>query len=146
MLDIEVRANVGEVIRDLNALDPDIKRGVRRRLRDAGRPIGREIVAEGSADLPVRGGLREHMTRRATVTVGMNQTGIRLRLGRKGAFPSGPDQAGIVRHPVFGNRKAWRVTSVRLGTYTEAFEGRAEQIGEAIGGVVDDVLDEFSRK
>ena len=84
----------------------------RTRIRDAARD-----------DLPKGGGLNKWAARMPTISVRLygRQTGVRIRLSRKGADMKGLNR-GIARHPVFGNRKVWRNTRVAVRWFDRAVQ------------------------
>lgn len=79
-----------------------IRTRTRRRIRDAGKRHGSEIVTEGAKGLPRRGGLSAHVGRKGRApTVSLTATGARLVLGKKKGPQIGRMNQGSLRHPVF---------------------------------------------
>lgn len=121
--------------------DRKIAAGQRKRIRQIGAEMAREVMAEGAEGMPAGGGLRERLVG-GKAAVQMLAAGVRIRLGAKGAGVGRIDSTGTVRHPTYGNRKAWASTEVEPGTWTKAFEERADEVRTAVREELDSILRE----
>ncbi len=121
--------------------DRKIAVGARKRIRAIGGDLAREVMAEGAEGMPAGGGLRERLAG-GKVATQMLAAGVRIRLGAKGAGVGRIDATGTVRHPTYGNRKAWAATEVEPGTWTKAFEERADEVRTAVREELDSILRE----
>lgn len=121
--------------------DRKIAAGQRKRIRQIGAEMAREVMAEGADGMPASGGLRERLAG-GKAAVQMLAAGVRIRLGAKGAGVGRIDSTGTVRHPTYGNRKAWASTEVEPGTWTKAFEGRADEVREQLRDELQDIIRE----
>ena len=124
--------------------DKKIAARQRKRLRAIGKEYGPEIVAEGAQSMPSSGGLADHL---AASKSGLQllAKGVRLKLGNAGAGLGPIDRTGSVRHPVYGRRSAWASTSVDPGTWSAAFEKRADDVRRQIAEELESILREAGR-
>jgi hypothetical protein len=115
----------------LKGADRKVAAAIRKRLRQAAKPIGEHVREEGSDPMPARGGLRDRL-RGSRVTTALRGSGVDIWVGNRRKSQLSPiDRRGVVSHPVYGNRKNWASQSVPEGTFSEAFqsvppEARAE--------------------
>lgn len=158
-----VRGDVGEYrefAAALKQVDSSVRRHTRARIREAAKPLGKKTAEEGANLMPRRGGYREHMRANTRVTISITQKGARLVLGRRGAYPAGPNRTGLIRHPVpntdkFGfyrpglfaqlSGQKWATTRVVPGTWTRAFERNVDAATQVVGKAVTDVMEELAR-
>jgi len=107
----------------LKAVDKSIKNEFLKEIRAAGKPAGEAIRNAYAAEMPQRGGL--------AAALGRSRVGIRNRLSGKSpgvrvTLTNKHDlealEAGILRKPVFGNRKVWAQQSVPKGVGDRAFD------------------------
>lgn len=116
----------------------------RKRLRKIAQEYGPEIVAEGAQAMPASGGLADRLTN-AKAGMQLLASGVRLRLGEPGAGLGPIDKTGTVRHPVYGHRSAWSVTAVEPGTWSAAFEKRADDVRRQVAEELETILREVAR-
>lgn len=121
--------------------DRKIAVGARKRIRAIGGDLAREVMAEGAEGMPAGGGLRERLAG-GKVATQMLAAGVRIRLGAKGAGVGRIDATGTVRHPTYGNRKAWAATEVEPGAWTKALEGRADEVREQLRDELQQIIRE----
>lgn len=144
----------------LKGVEKKTRLQVRRRLRDVAKEIGPEIVREGSAEMPHRGGLDEYVARKgARPTVSQTSTGARLVLGKKSGPQIGRLNAGNLRHPVFAGRNPgkesavagrdrrrglkWVDQSVPAGSWTKAVQARAPKLRKAVAEEITKIMREL---
>lgn len=121
---VEVVPSLREVALRLKAGDVELWKATRRNLIVAVQPARPAIRASARATLPKTGGLNEWVASASINTqilTGPRSAGVRLRVRKKGHDMADVDK-GVVRHPVFGNRKAWTVTNVEPGFATKPVE------------------------
>jgi hypothetical protein len=113
----------------LKGADKKVANAIRRRLREAAKPISEHVREQGSDPMPSRGGLRDRL-RGAKVSTALRQSGVDIWIGNRRKSQISPiDRSGLLRHPVYG--KAWTSQAVPSGSYSDAFqsvppEARAE--------------------
>lgn len=120
-------AKLGRDLKEAGAKD------LRKELLKAGREMGKPIKAEireSAAILPQRGGLSA-LIAGAKVRVSTRLSGRNVGVSFIGRW-SGHDlkgiDAGTVRHPVHGNRKAWVAQRVAPHYFTKVFDGPGARI------------------
>lgn len=145
----------------LKSVDRKTAAAIRKRLRMAAAPLGQAILEEGGRHLPERGGLRRHVMASDRAAASLTRSGLHLNLRSKGAAINYLD-AGQVRHPLFGMRKAdtstigkrarlavtakrkrkrfWFTTEIDASKYSEEFQRRADEVRYAILKIIEDVV------
>ncbi len=134
-------ARVGAAIKASG--DKDLERALDRGMRRSAKPLKAAARYGARRRLPTRGGLAERVAESkfgVRVTSSGKRTGVRV-VGRSGYDLQGLDE-GLVRHPVFGNRKRWVSETVRPGWFSDAEEGKAPEVRDNI----DHALDELGRE
>ena len=126
----------------LKGAEKSVARKLRKRLRDAGKPLAEGVTQDGPEGLPSSGGLADWL-RQSKGTVSMTQTRVEIKLSRGGKHDLGAINRGRLRHPLYGNRRVWVGQSVEAGTYDKAFDKHAEQALPAIERVLDDIMKEI---
>lgn len=126
----------------LKAADKSVARSLRKRLREAGKPLSEGVLEDGPDGLPSSGGLADWL-RQSKGTVSITQARLEIKLARGGRHDLGAINRGQLRHPLFGNRRVWFAQSVEAGTYDKAFEKHAEQALPEVERVLDDIMREI---
>lgn len=126
----------------LKGAEKSVARSLRKRLRDAGKPLAQGVVEDGPEGLPSSGGLADWL-RQSKGSVSMTQSRLEIKLARGGRHDLGAINRGQLRHPLYGNRRVWVVQSVASGTYDKAFEKHAEQALPEVERVLDDIMREI---
>lgn len=107
--------------------------GMRRDLRALAKPVGDRIVEAIADAMPKRGGLAERVRSQGRVSVLINlRSGVRIQLANRGGMYMGAFESGTIRHPVYGNRKAWVSQQVPGGKGAEAFAKEADGLATAV--------------
>lgn len=128
----------------LKTMEPKIRNGVRKRIRESAKAFGPEIVREGAEPLPDRGGVEAAVVAKGRApTVAQTSTGVRLVLGKKKGPQIGRMNEGNLRHPVFGQRKAWVNQPVPAGSWTAAADARLPELREAVRKEMESILKEL---
>lgn len=139
-----VQIDAGEYKRfsqQLRQAERGVKNSIRKRVREAGKPLSEAIIREGAEPMPSRVVARFQAAGNGKLS--QTGTGIRFVLGRKGSYPAGPDRQGRLRHPLYGNREHWYSTPVPSGTWSRAFEAHQDEAVEAVSRVLQDVMEEL---
>ena len=106
---------------------------MRRDLRALAKPVGDKIVEAIAGAMPKRGGLAERVRSQGRVSVLINlRSGVRIQLANRGGMYMGAFEDGTIRHPVYGNRKAWVAQQVPGGKGAEAFAKEADGLATAV--------------
>jgi hypothetical protein len=131
--------------------DKGLQRELRRAASRMTKPL-RAAARQGALQiLPHRGGLDEHVasTARISTRVRLNSSkGFGLRIaGDSRDNLHRMDEQGIVRHPLFGNRKKWIDERIRPGWFTNPLILATNDIGpREIDKAIGDVADALQRK
>ena len=135
----------------LKAADRKVASGLRRRVRDAAKPLGDAIAKDGPEGLPSSGGLADWL-RQAKPGLSMTQTRMAIKLtGLKGSRTQKTSDLnainrGRLRHPVYavdGRKAGWVNQPVQAGTYDAAIEKHSVDALSDIGRVLDEVMGEL---
>jgi hypothetical protein len=99
-----------------------------------------DVQDSWSQNAPHRGGLSQRPLRLSTRTrAGGKNVGVRIVSASRDGYSLGSIDQGRVKHPVFGNRKAWAVTNIQPGIITDPQEKAAPavraEIVRAIEGI-----------
>jgi len=123
-------------------------------LRAGARPLIPALQDAARAELPKRGGLNEH--------VAASRFSVRTRLGpgsagvsivnqpaadtsrRGGGQTQFGSDRGAVRHPVFGHKDRWAVTTVQPGWFSKTLEARMPQVAAELTATVTAVADRLA--
>jgi hypothetical protein len=129
--------------------DKDLVNRFRKRLRDAGKPIGLRVLNRGADEMPQRGGLSNHIKAVGKVSVNSALQGrvasISVVLRTKGTDLRSINR-GELRHPVFGNREVWVGQPVPVGAWTRAFEAERQEATDAALKAIQEALDDVAGK
>ncbi len=121
-------ARLGRDLRE--AGDVDLRRELLRAGRRMAAPIKVEVAESARTTLPRRGGLSTAVAgAKVTVATRLSGKNVGVSFSTKWAEHDleGID-AGLVRHPVYGNRNLWVAQPVRPGYWTRVFEGPGADI------------------
>ena len=135
----------------LKAADRKVASGLRRRVRDASKPLAEAVAKDGPEGLPESGGLADWL-RQAKPSLSMTQTRVAIKLtGLKGSRTQKTSDLnainrGRLRHPVYaqpGRKAGWANQPVQAGTYDAAIDTHGAEALEDIARVLDDVMKEI---
>ena len=135
----------------LKAADRKVASGLRRRVRDASKPLAEAVAKDGPEGLPESGGLADWL-RQAKPSLSMTQTRVAIKLtGLKGSRTQKTSDLnainrGRLRHPVYavdGRKAGWVNQPVQAGTYDAAIDTHGAEALEDIARVLDDVMKEI---
>ena len=112
--------------------------GMRRDLRALAKPVGDRIVEAIADAMPKRGGLSERVRSQGRVSLLVNlRSGVRIQLANRGGMYMGAFEDGTVRHPVYGNRKAWVAQTVPGNKGAEEFAKHADTMAAELAAKVE---------
>ncbi len=135
----------------LKTAEKSVKASLRKRLREAAKPLSEAVAQDGPEGLPQGGGLADWL-RQAKPGLAMTQTRMAIKLtGLKGLRTGKTSDLnainrGRLRHPVYaqpGRKAGWVNQSVEAGTYDKAIAKHADAALDEIGRVVDDIMKEI---
>ncbi len=120
--------------------DKKIARGVRKKLREAGKPLAAKVIAEAPDELPQRGGLADLLkAARPALSLAAKSLAITVR-------SPGHDlrsiNAGRLRHPTYGH-KPWVSQGVPAQAYDRAIEAHTAEAVDVMGKVLQEVMEEL---
>lgn len=110
-------------------------------LRTAAKPLVAETRAEALRRLPQRGGLARQVAKepqRIQVRTGARTAGARLVVGNRRGGARAANR-GVIRHPVFGNRKVWVNQRVRPGWFDDPAAASAPRIRRELERTIDEI-------
>ena len=126
----------------LKGADAKVKRAIRKRLKEAGKPLGEHTRDEGSDAMPSGGGLRDRLLG-APVATAMLASGVNVWVGNRRKSQFVGLNKGVLRHPVWGRMKTWRSQAVPEGTYSEAWQDVPPDVRAKFDQVLTDVIKEL---
>jgi len=144
---IEGAEQLAIVGKRLRGADKQLRKDLLAGIRQVGRPLNEAAKASALAELPSKGGLNRVVARsRMSVQTrtGGKQVGVRLKATNAhdiGAM----DRRGRLRHPVYGNRKAWVTQQIRTGWYTRPLEQRAPLVRDHVMKAIERTAHEIEK-
>lgn len=139
----------GNLSRVLKAQAPALRRGYLAGIRRATAPAKTAIPESARAKLPRRGGLNEYVATGLKVTTRTSLSGPMATVRIVATDPPRHDiramDAGLVRHPTFGNRQVWRQQRIEPGFFTEPCMALRPGARKAIAVETDRVLAQIAR-
>jgi hypothetical protein len=126
--------------------DKGLQRELRRSMSRSTAPYRRAAKAGALQVLPHRGGLAEHVAATARITTRVTTSGPNIGVRVTGASRDNlrrMDEEGLVRHPVFGNRRNWALERVHPGWFTDPLILTANAVGSK---AVEKAIDELAIK
>lgn len=147
-LRVDGAEDLARVAGAVQRVEPKLRKELLAGIRKAVKPSIVEVKAEALSTLPAEGGLNRFV---ATSKIGVRTRSSGRRAGiRVVATKGGHDLVGIndgmVRHPVFGNRKVWVSQRVDGGFYSEPLTEGAPRIQKEIKGTMDRILAQIKQE
>lgn len=124
----------------------DLRKELNKALRDASKPLIRQVKAAARAELPKRGGLAETVARspiRAQVRTGATTAGVRITARGQGLRGT---NRGVVRHPVFGNREIFVEQEVNGGWFDDTLRAGAPTVRPHLEAAIEAVAEKVVRE
>lgn len=128
--------------------DKRLNRKVSAAIRLVARPIGIRVLREGAKEMPRRGGFAGVVEAgKVGIRAGFSgrNPSVSIQLRNEGADMKSLD-AGILRHPVFGNKSAWTRQDVPEQAFTRAFEEESKPAQVAVAAAAKSTLNEIARE
>lgn len=127
-----------------------LNNAIRRAVTSSTKPTRIKIRSSIRAELPKKGGLNKWVGKTPTAQTkfgyGAHPASIKLTLDKKGHDFRKMNRSGKARHPVFGNRKVWRVTEVPIRFFERVIIDDAPRLKLAVTKAVSDVIESEWRK
>jgi len=149
-LSIDTRKATREATRKLDRIaDRRISPVIKKELRSTLKPVRVKVRQNMQAALPKRGGLSRRI--RAMPTVSVHATGpktaAKLKLQQRGHDIRGLNR-GVARHPVYGNKKAWRNTYFqdKKGWFEKTLEKERDNMLREVARAVDKAVKQEWRR
>lgn len=104
----------------MKAADAALMPLVRKDIRLVTAPVVEAVRAEALSSLPKSGGANEWVASskiRTSILLGAKTAGVKITASKKGHDLKAIN-AGVLRHPTYGNRSAWSVTKVQPGFFS----------------------------
>jgi len=119
--------------------DKGLQKELRAGLRGAVKPALKDVARHAVDVLPAKGGLGEEVAgTKFTISVrgsGRNP-GVRVKAREKQHDVEAIDR-GRLRHPVFGNRRAWVTQDVPPGWFTTPMDAAGPHVVKELNAVID---------
>lgn len=130
---------LGRTLRDTG--DKTLRRNLLAQIRKSAAPLTAEVRASMEATLPKEGGLAHLVANDTKIKVSTrligNKAGVRITATLPGHDLRAIDR-GRLRHPVYGNRKAWVEQQVEPGCFSRPIKAGAPRVREAIVNLIDE--------
>jgi len=112
-----------------------LKKNMSKAIRTATLPARQAVKQELRDVMPKAGGLNTYLASASVVSAvltGPKTAGVVIRGRKRGHDLAAINRTGTVRHPVFGNRKAWATTQVPSGWWEHVLEPFGAGVHEAL--------------
>jgi len=144
--DFEIKG-ADQFLRLSKALKHAGRTGLRKELtagmRRAAKPLIAKSRAEALQRLPRRGGLAKQVAKepqRIQVRTGARTAGVRVVVGKRSGGARAANR-GVIRHPVFGNRKVWVNQSVPPDWFDDTMRASAPSVRRELERALEDIAD-----
>jgi len=130
----------------LKAVDKSIKNEFAKEMRAVGKPAGDAVRDAYGESMPRRGGLAARLrASKIGVRTRLSGKSVGVRLDVRNAHDLEAIEAGVLRKPVFGNRKVWAQQSVPKGVGDRAFEKQQPAVTRRMLDAMDAVTRKIMR-
>ena len=111
---------------------------MRKDLRAVAKPVGDAMIEAIAGAMPKRGGLAERVRSQGRVSLLVDlRRGVRIQLANRAGMYMGAFESGTVRHPVYGNHKAWVAQTVPGNKGAEEFAKHADTMAAELAAKVE---------
>lgn len=145
------RRRLAEVAKALKGVGgKELKAELRKGLRNAAKPLGGKAKAGLGQYMP--SGYTPVLKRAFRVTVRIGLSGnpsvtlVGKAKGRRKMREIKALDAGVLRHPVFGNRQVWVAQKIQPGFWSDPMRAGGPEVREQILGVIADVNAKIASK
>lgn len=147
--DVGGRVQLRKVQGLLAGSDKQLQTALAKNTREAVAPIKREIPAEAQVRMPTRYGtvLAKAVKVSARVTAGTTIKAV-VKIAAKGKKEPRDIKAldkGVLRHPLFGNRKHWYADAVRAGFVSDPIEWTRKRVVKGAQDAADQVANTIAK-
>lgn len=146
---LEKLARVSALLKDA---PKEMQRELYRELNSITKPLRAAMRDEIPNALPRRGGLAARVQQRSSFTASARKGGAFVGVSIRARGRKGTDvrmlESGRLRHPVFGNRRAWveQTAGVREKALTKVFESERGHILYELDGALDRLAAKLANK
>lgn len=126
----------------------EMRKEMNAELRKAAKPLIQDTRSAALQTLPKRGGLAALVARepqRVQIRTGTKTAGMRIVVGRRRGGAQATNR-GQVRHPVFGNSKAYVNQQVPSGWFDDTLAGSGPKVRPYVEAALNHVAQEIARK
>lgn len=126
----------------------ELLKELQRALQQASKPLTPASRARARQVLPSRGGLGALVARapqRITARAGSSKAAVKFTIGKKGSGARGAE-IGVVRHPTFGNRRAFVSQRVTPGWFSATAQAERGEVRDGIREVLDEFTERLARE
>ena len=129
------------------ALDAKRRSEIRKAITTATKPVRQKIRDAAMDRLPHKGGLNRWAAVLPTAisTFSANSSSVKIRQTKRGHDLKSLDE-GTVRHPVYGDRKAWVEQSITPGYFTDTVEAEAPKIRDEVTGAISKYIETIGKE
>ena len=117
-------------------------------LKRTAKPLIGKTREEARRRLPQKGGLAKRVAKapqRIQVRTGAKTAGVRVVVGKSNSGARGANK-GVIRHPVFGNRKVWVNQSVPPGWFDDPLRESAPEVRRGLEKAIESIADKVVRE
>ncbi|WP_182379821.1 hypothetical protein [Nocardioides sp. WS12] len=119
----------------------DLRKELLQQVRAAAKPTVTDIKRNAATDLPQRGGLAQAVAKsRIGTRTRMSGKRVGVRIEAKNGMDIKRLDQGRLRHPVFGNRKAWVEQTVKPGWFSEPIKRRLPEVRDGVLKAMNDII------
>jgi hypothetical protein len=127
--------------------DKNLRKELLRGIREGTKGTKAKIKANAMSELPGRGGLARRVAGSKFATKTRTTSKVTsIRITAANAYEVKKMNAGMLRHPVYGNRKKWVSQTIKAGWFTDPIEADAPAIRAALGKVMADIAAKIEGK
>lgn len=134
--------------RRLKTADKELRKGLLREIRTAGKPTVESVKESARSTLPRGGGLGDLVARQSYgVRTRLSGKSAGVRIQGTGRTVRGLESldSGTVRHPVYGNRGAWVSQSVTPGFFTKPITDDLPRFRRAVEQAIESTAESIVR-
>ncbi len=144
-MELEVRgaeqlASLSKRLRSAGTAGKGLRKELLAGIQRGAKPVKAAVEQSWASRAPHRGGLSQRPLRIAARTRASGQkVGVRIVSASRDGYSLGAIDRGQVKHPVFGNRKAWSITQIQPGIITDPQERTAPDVRAEIVRAIESI-------
>lgn len=145
-LDISGLAELERLAERLTAAGKDQEKTLRKAILAAARPAQQSVKTRLGEFMPSGYAPILSKALRMRTTVRRSAVSITAKAqGKKEPRHIGPQEQGILRHPVFGNRKKWIAQQVKSGFFTQPIIDYRPTFVKELSQALDDIAEKIAK-